>query len=231
MPQAGLSTAQLRRPLRWQAVLFDLDGTLVDSAPDLGAAANVLRKRRGLEARPMQAYRAHCGSGAKGMLSQAFGTQPAHPEYPLLKTEFLDCYEAAMLRQTRAFDGIAAVVQQLQALGCPWGIVTNKAARFARPLSTALGLDPGALVCGDSTPHTKPHPAPLLACAAILGVDPAACVYVGDDLRDMVAGRAAGMSTAAACWGYLGPASNPADWEADFLLRDPRQLLKDLGVA
>ena len=215
------------------AVLFDLDGTLVDSAPDLAAAANAMRTARGLPELALAQLRPHVGSGARGMLGAAFAQAPGQPDYETLRDEFLQRYEACMLQQTRCFDAVAAVLDALEHAGLPWGIVTNKALRFAEPVARATALWPraAALVGGDSTPHTKPHPAPLLEAARRLGHAPRVCVYVGDDPRDVQAGRAAGMRTLAAAWGYLGTASAIADWGADAVLADPHALLTWLKLA
>lgn len=211
-------------------VLFDLDGTLIDSVGDLGRAANVMRAARALEPLPLRAYRAHGGSGARGMLAQAFGVSPESAGYASMKAEFLDTYEGLMHDTTEAFDGIRAVLASLESQGRRWGIVTNKAARFAAPLVSRLALNAAVLVCGDTTPHVKPHPAPLLEAASRLGIHAGEALYVGDDERDMRAARAAGMLGAAAAWGYLGAESSPAAWGADFLLAEPADLLKHLRV-
>ena len=224
------------RPLhaRWahlRAVLFDLDGTLIDSAEDLGRAANAMRAARGLTPLPLAQYRPHGGSGARGMLGQAFAIEPGQPAYDELKREFLDRYEVLMYDSTRAFDGIAAELSGLAAGGLAWGIVTNKAERFALPLTRALRLDAQVVVGGDTTGHAKPHPAPLFEAARRLGIAPAGCLYVGDDERDVIAGRAAGMATAVAAWGYLGPGADHSRWGADIVLAEPGELLKQLGLA
>lgn len=219
---------------RWaqlRAVLFDLDGTLIDSAEDLARAANAMRAERGLALLPLAQYRPHGGSGARGMLGQAFGSAPGQAGYEDLKREFLDRYEALMYDCTRPFAGIDAELAGLAAAGLVWGIVTNKAERFALPLTSALGLGAATVVGGDTTAHAKPHPAPLLEAARRLGVAPHACLYVGDDERDVIAGRAAGMATAVAAWGYLGPQADHGRWGADIQLIAPGDLLKQLGLA
>ena len=218
---------------RWshlRAVLFDLDGTLVDSAEDLARAANAMRTDRGLSPLPLTQYRPHGGSGARGMLSQAFDLVPGQAGYEELKREFLDRYEALMYDCTQAFEGVEAELSGLTAAGLSWGIVTNKAERFALPLTKALRLGAVVVVGGDTTGHAKPHPAPLLEAARRLTVPPAACLYVGDDERDIIAGRAAGMATAVAAWGYLGCHAEHSRWGADIELAAPGDLLKMLGL-
>jgi phosphoglycolate phosphatase len=165
------------------------------------------------------------------MLGQAFEVAPGHAGYEALKREFLDRYELLMYESTRPFEGVEAELLGLSGGGLAWGIVTNKAERFALPLARALGLAAGAIVGGDTTGHTKPHPAPLLEAARRLGVAPQACLYVGDDERDILAGRAAGMRTAVAAWGYLGHGGVFRHWGADLELAAPGDLLKTLGLA
>jgi N-acetyl-D-muramate 6-phosphate phosphatase len=224
MQEAGLKQ-------RVRAVLFDLDGTLVDSAPDLGGTANDMRVRRGLPPLPLSQLRPHGGSGARGMLGVAFGLKPGDDGYEVLREEFLDHYETRMLRHTQVFDAVAPVLAVLQAQALPWGIVTNKALRFAQPLTAALALHPACLVGGDSTRHTKPHPAPLLEAARQLAVAAEHCIYIGDDARDMQAAHAAGMAGWAAGWGYLGTTALPHEWGASFVLQEPAELLKRLDLA
>ena len=208
-----------------RAVLFDLDGTLIDSAPDLAGAANDLRAVHGLPPLPYADLRPMVGSGARGMVGVAFGVAPGEPRFEGLRDSFLARYEARMLQETAVFAALQAVLDALAAAGLPWGIVTNKARRFAEPVVAGLKLAPAALVCGDTTPHAKPHPAPLLEAARQLGLSPATCVYVGDDHRDIVAGRAAGMPALAAAWGYLGRGETIEAWGADAVLSDADALL------
>jgi 2-phosphoglycolate phosphatase len=222
----------MRRALR-EAVLFDLDGTLIDSAPDLAGAANDLRQSQGMPPLPFASLRPMVGAGARGMVGVAFGAKPGDAEFEGLRDAFLARYEQRMLQQTAVFDAMQPVLQCLEAAGVRWGVVTNKASRFTEPIVDGLQLRTrlAALVCGDTTPHSKPHPAPLLEAARQLGIDAAACVYVGDDARDVVAGRAAGMATLAAQWGYLGNGAGIHEWGADAVLGEPSQLLNWLQLA
>jgi len=215
-----------------QAVLFDLDGTLIDSAPDLAAAANDMLALRGLPPRQLASLRPMAGAGARGMLGVAFGVAPGQGEYEALKAEFLDRYERRMLNQTACFAEVSSMLDALAQAQMRWGIITNKAERFALPITAALGLAARSLavVGGDTTPHTKPHPAPLLEAARRLGVAPAHCIYVGDDERDIEAGRAAGMRTVAAAWGYLGQGAAVHAWGANIVIDHPQQLLNCLGL-
>lgn len=216
-----------------QVILFDLDGTLVDSAPDLAAAANAMRALRGLAPVPYAELRPLAGSGARGMLAGAFARTPADADYEALREEFYALYEERMLATSAAFEGVALLLERLHAFGLPWGIVTNKARRFAEPMVRALAPLAGAatLVCGDCTPHIKPHPAPLLEAARRLGRPAAECVYVGDDARDIAAGHAAGMATVAAAWGYLGPGTTAHEWSAGHVIAAPLELLNCLQLA
>ena len=217
---------------RVQAVLFDLDGTLVDSAPDLAGAANDLRAEHGLPPLPYESLRPMVGTGARGMVGVAFGRAPGDEGFEVLRDAFLARYERRLLQETAVFAAMHAVLQRLEAAPLPWGIVTNKALRFASPLVQGLDLHrrSAVLIGGDSTPHAKPHPAPLLEAARQIGVDPAHCVYVGDDHRDIVAGRAAGMATLAAGWGYLGQGEAIEDWGADAVVTEPAALLQWLDL-
>ncbi len=215
------------------AVLFDLDGTLVDSAPDLAGAANELRAARGLEPLPLDRLRPMVGAGARGMVGAAFGVTPDDPRFPELRDDFLRRYEARMTRDTRVFGAVATLLEAIESRGLRWGIVTNKATRFAEPLIRHLGLHEraAAVVAGDTTPHSKPHPAPLLEAARRVGVPASACLYVGDDLRDVQAGHAAGMITVAAAWGYLGAGEPIERWGAHHVIAEPAELLNLLAMA
>ncbi len=216
-----------------QAVLFDLDGTLIDSAPDLGAAADKMRTDRGLASYPLERYRPFAGSGARGMLGVAFGITPDAPEFPELREEFFITYERRMLLNTQVFDGVQALIDAIQERGLLWGVVTNKSMRFTDPLTRAMPLfaSARAIVSGDTTPHAKPHPEPLHEAARRLGAPSEACIYVGDDERDIIAGRAAGMRTVAATYGYMGSQADAALWQADVSISSPLQLLQVLNSA
>jgi len=215
------------------AVLFDLDGTLADTAPDLGGALNHLRTRRGLAPLPIDVLRPHASSGARGMIGVGLGIAPDHHEYDGLKAAFLEHYENNLLLESRLFEGVRELLAALEASELAWGIVTNKATRYAEPLVEGIGLRPtrGCVICGDTTPHAKPHPEPLLEAARRLDLDPARCVYVGDDERDIVAARAAGMRSVAAGYGYLGVARGPAEWGADHVIDHPKALLQWLSAS
>ena len=210
-----------------QAVLFDLDGTLIDSAPDLGAAADKMRTDRGLASLPLDLYRPMAGAGARGMLGVAFGISVEHEDYPVLREEFFRNYESCMTQRTYAFKGIAELIAELLSRGLAWGVVTNKSMRFTQPLTRGMSLFSTAstVVGGDSTPHAKPHPAPLLEAARQLKLDPVSCIYVGDDKRDIEAGLAAGMPTVAATYGYLGSNADTLLWGAHAHIDSPLELL------
>lgn len=216
-----------------KAVLFDLDGTLIDSAPDLGAAADRLRTDRGLDPLPLERYRPMAGAGARGMIGVAFGLKPEDAGYDALRDEFLANYERCMTARTYAFAGVAELIEGLLQRDLAWGVVTNKIERFALPLTGAMPLfaSARAIVAGDTTPHSKPHPAPLLEAARRLELEPRRCLYVGDDERDIAAGRAAGMGTVAATYGYLGLKGDVAGWGAHAVINSPVELLNLLQTS
>jgi phosphoglycolate phosphatase len=215
-----------------QGILFDLDGTLADTAPDLAAAVNKMRHERGLDMVPLEKLRPLASAGARGLLGGAFGIGPDHHDYASMRDEFLANYEADLCIETLLFPGIGDILDDLDARGVRWGIVTNKVARLTEPLVAQLGLGAraGCVVSGDTTPHSKPHPAPLLHAAKELDLQPERIVYVGDDLRDVQAGFAAGMITVAAAYGYCGDADGPESWGADALIRHPEELAPLLGL-
>ncbi len=216
-----------------QAILFDLDGTLIDSAPDLGAAADQMRVVRGMPSLPIDLYRPLAGSGARGMLHIAFGMTPEDDAFADMREEFFQIYEKRMTQDTTIFDGVPELLTGIVARKLQWGVVTNKSKRFTDPLAAQMSLfaTAGAVVSGDTTPHAKPHPEPLLEAARRIGVPPQACVYVGDDERDIIAGKAAGMYTVAAVYGYLGEKQSVEQWNADDVIESPHELLKRLKLA
>ena len=212
-----------------KTVLFDLDGTLADTAPDLTYALNALRGARKMPPLSLDATRPVASHGARGLIGVGFGIAPGGPGYDSLRDQFLALYEANLARSTRLFPGMPELLAALEKRGMQWGVVTNKLERFTRPLLDSLELSARAacVVGGDTTPYSKPHPAPLLAAARMIHVPPEACVYVGDDRRDVEAGRAAGMKVAVAGWGYLN--GNDAEtWGADWMLKNPLDLLRFL---
>ncbi len=218
-----------------QSVLFDLDGTLADTAPDLGFALNQQRLARGMSELAIDDLRAHASSGARGLLHAGFGIQPDESGYLELRDEFLDLYEKNLARNSNLFPGIAALLDEIEARGLVWGVVTNKAERFTFPLLRAFNLLDRAkcVICGDTTPYAKPHPAPLIEAMAKIGTTPAQCVYVGDDERDVQAGHAAGMRVVVARYGYLGNGRPPEQWGGDLYVDSPaeiRSILFGLGL-
>lgn len=210
-----------------QAVLFDLDGTLLDSAPDLAAAANTLRMQRALTALPLTHYRPFVGTGARGMLRLALGVQETDADFCALKEAFFQAYETCMGTHSAIFPGVKEVLLGVEKNRKPWGIVTNKIERFTKPIVQADELlsKSQVLVCGDTTDFIKPHPAPLLAAASTLRVDPHSCIYVGDDERDIQAAKAAGMRAIAASYGYLGDTHDVRSWQPDAIIHSPQELL------
>ena len=214
-------------PGRSRAVLFDLDGTLADTAPDLVDALNRLQREHGVAELPLEVGRRHASSGARGLIHAGFGLTPEDPPFEKLRDQFLDHYEGRVCAQTQLFPGIAELLDAIEQRGLAWGVVTNKSSRFTPRILAALGLDrrAGCVVCGDTTAHIKPHPAPLLHAASQLARAPAECIYVGDDLRDIQAAHAAGMRSVAVEYGYLGTGSAPSAWNADAVIARPEDLI------
>lgn len=212
----------------YHGVFFDLDGTLADTAPDLVAATNQLLVARNLAPMPYEHLRPHASAGARGLLEGAFGITPDHADFINLRDEFYLNYEKALLVDSKLFDGMSDLLEQMEAANIPWGIVTNKSERFTNPLTDLMGLRQRAIstVSGDTTPHAKPHPEPILHAARIANIDPTKSIYVGDDIRDVLAGKAAGMLTVAAAYGYCGCKEPPEAWGADHLIYHPLELLQ-----
>ena len=212
----------------YQGVFFDLDGTLADTAPDLVAATNQLLRARNLPLKPYEFLRPYASAGARGLLEGAFDITPDHPDFISLRDEFFANYEKALLVESKLFDDMDHLLAQMEQASLPWGIVTNKSERFTNPLTELMGLRQRAVstVSGDTTPYSKPHPEPILHAARIANIDPTKSLYVGDDIRDVIAGKAAGMRTVAAAYGYCGCKEPPEAWGADFLIHSPLELLQ-----
>jgi len=208
-----------------RAVLFDFDGTLADTAADLSRALNRVRSTRGLTELPLEKLRPHASSGARGLLEAGMSILPDHAEYKTLREAFLKHYAEEICVDTRLFPGMDELLAGIEARGLRWGIVTNKSTRLTRMLVKALGLEtrPACVVCGDTTPHLKPNPASLLHAAKELALPPRGCAYLGDDLRDVQAARAAGMRSVAVEWGY---GEGLAAWHADAVIARPMDLME-----
>ena len=205
-----------------RAVLFDLDGTLIDSAPDLAAAADKMRLDRGLPSIPYDKYRPMAGAGARGMLGIAFNMAPEHRNYVAWREEFFYNYEMCLTQRTKAFLGVEELLATLSMRGLAWGIVTNKSKRFTEPLVRQMPVlrQAAVVISGDTTAHAKPHPEPMFEASRRLKTEPQYCVYIGDDKRDIEAGQAAGMPSLAATWGYMG-SHEVSTWNAQAALKEP----------
>ncbi len=214
-----------------RAVLFDLDGTLVDTAPDLGHALNLLRARYGLPPLADTLIRPQASHGARGLIELGFDLHPDSPRFAALREEFLQVYADHLCVHSRPFPGIPELLDALEARRIPWGVVTNKPARFTEPLMSLLDLAERAacIVSGDTCPQPKPHPAPMLAAAELCGAAPGQCLYLGDAERDIQAARAAAMPALVAAWGYLGTDDAPHTWGARAEIRHPLETLDHLG--
>ncbi|MEO5691566.1 MAG: phosphoglycolate phosphatase [Usitatibacter sp.] len=215
------------------AVLFDLDGTLADTAPDMAHTVNRMREKRGLAAVPLEKVRRHVSQGARGMICSAFDITTAHPEFSAMREEFLDLYGDNLCRDTVLFPGMLELLGMLETRNILWGVVTNKFERFANPIMKHLDLDNRAsvVVGGDTCPRSKPFPDPLLHAAAAIGIAPTNTLYVGDDVRDIQAARAAGMPVLAAGYGYLGDGTPPASWNADAVVQNVGEIGKWIDAA
>jgi len=218
---------------RGRALLLDLDGTLLDTARDMGAALNALRHEEGLEAVPFEAIRPQVSHGGAALVRLGFASA-SEEEHERLRRRFLDIYRTRLAVHTAPFEGFEGVLATLARAHVPVGVVTNKPGWLTAPLLAALGLDRrlACVVAGDTLPERKPHPAPLLHAAKLAGREPADCVYAGDAERDIVAGRRAGMQTVAVRFGYLAPGEDPAAWQPDGIAESPVDLLDWIdGVA
>ena len=210
-----------------KAVLFDLDGTFADTAPDLAAAINHARATRHLPPLPLEALRPQASHGSRGLLKAGFDIEPEHPDYGALRDIFLDYYARNICVHTQLFGDTAELVAELEQRGIKWGIVTNKPHRFTVPLMQALGYADRAacLISGDTCAHAKPHPEPMLKACEIIGVSPAQCLYLGDDLRDMQAANASGMRGIIANYGYISGDASVENWNANGSVNKPTELL------
>lgn len=218
-------------PLSLSMILFDLDGTLVDTAPDLGYALNLQRERHGLAHLPLEAIRPFASHGSKGLLNIGFDLTPDDESFESMRVEYLDLYEQVFTRSPMLFDGISELLSSLQKRDIQWGVVTNKPRRFAAPLIESMHLSTPmtCLVCGDDAPFPKPAPDTLfMACEQSL-VKPERCFYVGDAERDIEAGNAAGMKTVVALWGYIDVTDSPMRWGANFAINYPSEIIALMG--
>jgi phosphoglycolate phosphatase len=214
------------------AILFDLDGTLADTAPDLGHAVNALLREEARPEQPLAKLRPYTSEGVRGLLRASFGIAPEDPDYDRLAQRLLDFYAARLCVDTRLFAGIPELLDRIEALRLGWGVVTNKRRRFTEPLTVQLGLSPRSpcIVSGDTTAAPKPSPLPLLHACTLLGCAPERTLYVGDDRRDIVAGKAAGCQTVAVSWGYLGDGGPLTEWGADRIIDHPDELAAFLAA-
>lgn len=209
-----------------RAVLFDLDGTLVDTAPDLGLAANLVREGLGLTPLPLSVYRPVASEGARGLLRAGLQMTPEHPAYPQLREQLLRHYRANLAAHSRLFEGLGALLERLAARDVRWGVMTNKPSWLTEPLMRELALFERAacVISADQVPRAKPAPDGLLLALQRLDLPASDCIYVGDDARDVTAARAAGIRSVAASWGYLGDSIAIESWNADYLAASPAAL-------
>lgn len=216
-----------------RAVLFDLDGTLADTAPDMARTVNAMRAARSLPPVPLEAVRPFVSQGARGMIGAAFGVKPDHGEFAAMREEFLAIYAENLCVDTRLFPEMDELLDLLDDRGLAWGVVTNKFERLARSVIDGLGIGArsAVLVGGDTCERAKPFPDPLLHAASVLSLAPSAVLYVGDDERDVQAARAAGMPVLAAGYGYLGDGPAPSRWGADAVVDSPAGIARWAGLS
>jgi phosphoglycolate phosphatase len=214
-----------------RTVLFDLDGTLIDTAPDLGYALNAMRAGRGMAPIGQAAIRSQASHGSQGLIRLGFGVAHGEPEFAALRQEFLDIYARHLVERSALFPGVAEMLAGLEHAGLGWGIVTNKPSRYTEPLLDHLGLGRRAacIVSGDTCAHPKPHPEPMLHACRVAGAEPGDCLYVGDAERDIQAARAVGMPALVAMYGYLADDDQPESWGAHGYIDSPAALLDYLG--
>ena len=216
-------------------ILFDLDGTLVDTAPDLAHALNLQLKRHGKQPLPFGAIRPFASHGSRGLVGLGFGLTPKDSNFLKMRDEYLSIYETVFTRSPVLLTGIAELLQAIENKGLKWGVVTNKPRRFTVGLIESMGLNlesrAACIVCGDDAPQPKPSPATLLMACVQIGVKPESCVYVGDAERDIIAGKAAGMKTVVALFGYIDVTDKPLEWGADAMIQTPKQLMEILNTS
>jgi 2-phosphoglycolate phosphatase len=214
-----------------KAILFDLDGTLADTAPDLGLALNMQRERHGMPPLPQETIRPFASHGSLGLLGVGFGLKPEDADFSAMRDEYLALYDEIFLNNTSLIEGIIEVLHEIESSGRPWGVVTNKPRRFTLPLMEKLGLAQRAasIVSGDDCIRPKPYPDTLLLASKQADISPAECLYVGDAERDIQAGRAAGMSTVIALYGYLAATDRPEEWGAQGMIDTPLDLIRLLS--
>lgn len=214
-----------------QTILFDLDGTLLDTAPDLAQALNATLQANGRAALSFEQIRPAVSHGGSALIRLGFQLEPQHPQFEPLRAQLLDYYQAHIADETRLFPGMEKVLEYIEARGLSWGVVTNKPGWLTEPLLEALDLHRRAasVVCGDTLNERKPHPAPLLHACKLIGTAPGQCLYVGDAERDITAGHNAGMTTLVALFGYLMDSDRPEDWGANALIQQPADILAWLG--
>ena len=216
-------------------ILFDLDGTLVDTAPDLAHALNLQLKRHGKQPLPFGAIRPYASHGSRGLVGLGFGLTPKDSNFLKMRDEYLSIYETVFTRSPVLLTGIAELLQAIENKGLKWGVVTNKPRRFTVGLIESMGLNlesrAACIVCGDDAPQPKPSPATLLMACVQIGVKSESCVYVGDAERDIIAGKAAGMKTVVALFGYIDVTDKPLEWGADAMIQTPKQLMEILNTS
>jgi 2-phosphoglycolate phosphatase len=216
----------------YRGILFDLDGTLADTAPDLGHALNAQLELHGRAPLPLEVIRPHASKGARGLLKLGFDLDPEHAGYEAMRQQYLSVYESHFRRHPRLFPGVTELLENLAGLEICWAIVTNKPSRFALPLVELLDLSTraSAIVCGDSCPQPKPNPGPLLAACEQMNLAPSQCLYLGDDRRDLEAASAAGMPMLVAAYGYLGANEDWTTWNAHGSIDSPIELVRFLRL-
>jgi len=219
--------------MRLRAVLFDMDGTLLDTAPDFIAICQAMRADRDLPPIAEKLIRDEISGGARAMVAATFDISPESADFEALRLEFLERYQRDCAVHSRLFDGMGELLADIEKAHLLWGVVTNKPVRFAQPIMEQLGLAERSalLICPDHVTHSKPDPEPLILACKMLNLDPASVLFVGDDLRDIESGRDAGTKTAAVRYGYIHPNDNPDHWGADVVVDHPAELRKVLDNA